>query len=50
MRGGGRLGSVEYYNAAWEDQANFLLTQLKHSAPPPTQTLINLFFFNEIVV
>ena len=43
---GGGLGSVEYYSAAWEDQANFPLTQLKHSVPPP-QTLINLFFFNE---
>ena len=45
--GGGGLGSVEYYSAAWEDQANFRLTQLKHSVPPPPQTLINLFFFNE---
>ena len=31
---GGGLGSVEYYSAAWEDQANFPLTQLKHSVPP----------------
>lgn len=42
-----REGSVEYYRAAWEDQANFLLTQLEHSVPPPPQTLITLFFYNE---
>lgn len=30
-----REGSVEYYRAAWEDQANFPLTQLEHSVPPP---------------